>query len=117
MKTLIQKWINHNFSSGGVVGDDFKKFFREFKKSIQKECKEFNMELVSINRGHYYISGFLKKKEKYMYFSISDVRHFKDWHKKVYYRTVKHEKDYSRGSNHSTDLDNLFSKMDNLFSE
>ncbi len=67
--------------------------------------QQIGAELVSFNKGHYYVSGFIKREEKYVYFSISDVRHFPgSWVNDVLVRTAKHEKDYTGGANNRTEL-------------
>jgi len=107
MKT--DKYINYTFESSSVKTEEFKSFARAFKGDI-KELIQSDFELVSFSVGHFYISGFLKfnLNGKYIYFSISDVRHFPNqWRTNILVRTAEHEKDYTGGSNNYTTLENF----------
>jgi hypothetical protein len=57
-----------------------------------------------MNRGHFYLSGFFTKGEKIFYFSLSDVRGSdfvlgSGGDLDLLYRTAKHYKDWSGGTN------------------
>jgi len=106
---------NWEFSSGSTTGEDFKVFARKFKKFIKDHLPQ-KSELVSFLVGHYFISGFIQKDSKFVYFSISDVRHFPgQWENNVLIRTAKSEKDYTGGSNNYTGLLNFTSAVEKLF--
>ena len=95
------------FSSGSTKGEDFKRFARLFRNHIKKVIP-VGSKLVEFNVGHYYISGFVEKNSKFVYFSISDVRFFpEEWHDNILIRTAKYEKDYRGGSNGYTTLENF----------
>jgi hypothetical protein len=103
------KYINHNFESSTVKTSEFKSFARAFKGDI-KELIQNDFELVSFNTGHFQVSGFLKfnLNENYIYFSISDVRHFPNkWKTNILIRKAEHDKDFSGGSNNFTTLENF----------
>lgn len=113
----LKKFIGYRFSSGGVIGDDFKSFSAELRKHINALCKEHNMEMVSFNRGHYECSGFVKviDTDSYVYWSISDVRYWNDeWLNKVLYRTATGPKDYRGGQNMYCHLEQLGSSIVSL---
>ena len=109
---MIEKWLNYSFSSGVTTGEDFNIFFREIKKFIKKNLPS-EIELVKMDKNHYYFSGFLKNKKngKYIYFSVSDVRFFKDdWYYNVLVRTAKDENDYTGGCNNYCKITELGEK-------
>ena len=102
MANKMEKWLTHEFSSGGYTGEDFNKFARELKQEIKSQFGKAELELFLFTKGHYYISGFVfnPKTEKYAYFSISDVRYSRnEWWSNVLIRTAKNAKDYTGGFN------------------
>ncbi len=110
----LEKFKSWVFSSGGTTGEDFKVFARAFRSYVKKNLPP-NSILVSFNTGHYYISGFVKRGDKYVYFSISDVRHFSgSWIDDILIRTAKHEKDYTGGCNNSTTLEKFSLNVEQL---
>lgn len=103
------------FSSGPTTGADFQIFARLFRKCIRQTLPP-GTHLVNVSTGHYYISGFVQRGDKFVYFSISDVRHFPgEWHRNILVRTAKSEKDYTGGSNGYTALERFSDAMDRLF--
>lgn len=106
---LIKKWGNHTFSSGSYTWEDFNAFARSFKSSMKKLCDDMNLQLISFNKGHYYVSGFIMGPgPKYVYFSISDVRWNPEWTERwILIRTAQHAKDFTGGGNHMDYLDTL----------
>ena len=111
----IKNWLKWEFSSGSITGEDFKRFASDFKKEIKRRLP-VGAKLVQWNVGHYYISGFIKNEDnKYVYFSISDVRYFRnDWYNNILVRTAKDENDYTGGSNNFTSLENFTQKVAEL---
>lgn len=102
----MKKWKSHTFSSGTVIGDDFKSFSKDFKRNLNIQLRG-QARVVNYTVGHYYVSGFAEKDGKYVYFSLFDVRFFNDWHSRVLYRTATGPKDYTGGMNRFTSLDRL----------
>lgn len=102
--TAIDAFKNWEFSSGSTTGDDFKVFARLFRNYIKKQLP-MGSELVDFSRGHYDLSGFIRKNDKFVYFSISDVRYFPNaWCEEILIRTATSAKDYTGGSNNYTTL-------------
>ena len=102
------------FSSGGTIGDDFRVFTRLFKKQVGGSLPA-GARIVNFSRGHYYISGFIERDGRFVYFSMSDVRHFPGgWHDNILIRTAKSDKDYTGGSNCYTTLDNFQRNVETL---
>lgn len=114
---IIKNWGVVEFDSSSGNTEQYKKFAREFKKTIKEETKD-DFELVKFDVGAFYVSGFLKniaKPEKFIYFSISDVRHFRnEWHNHILIRTAENEKDYTGGPNHYTELSSFSENVSKL---
>ena len=103
----MQKWLKYEFSSGPIIGDDFKLFAKDFKETIKNKIPK-DAKIIKYNVNHYFISGFIKRNGKYAYFSTADVRHFTDeWYNNILIRTAKDLEDYTGGSNNFTSLDNF----------
>ena len=114
MKTT--KYINYNFESSCCKTKEFVQFSRDFKSDLKKLIGEDYM-LVSFGVGHFYLSGFIEKKNtgELVYFSTSDVRYFNnEWHNSLLIRTAKHIKDFSGGMNNFTNLKEIKEGLDRL---
>ena len=100
----LEGFRNWEFSSGGTTGQDFKIFARLFKKEIERQLPG-DVQLLKFSAGHYYVSGFIYRNNRYVYFSISDVRHFPGgWYDNILIRTAKSDGDYTGGCNNYTQL-------------
>jgi len=110
----LEGFKNWEFSSGGTTEKDFDTFARLFRLFIKKNLKK-GMELVNFGKGHYYLSGFIKRNSNFVYFSFSDVRYFPgEWYENILIRTARNEQDYTGGGNCSSKLQNLFSEIERL---
>lgn len=106
-KKGIDTWRGFRFESSSGLTDEFRVFYLDFKKYIKDECKKNGLEVVSIYRGHFFLSGFVKNPKTLLhaYFSISDVRYFPDdWTENILIRTAKRDKDFTGGANQNTSL-------------
>lgn len=102
--------------AGAYTSESYKKFERTYKNFLNRMCKNNGWELVNFSGSHYEFSCFIKNKDHYIYLSISDVRYFKgEWYKNILFRTAKHEKDYTGGTNHYVELHNLEYAIRSLF--
>ena len=102
------------FSSGTTTGVDFTIFYRLFIQSIKRSLPA-GTKLVNASKNHYCLSGFVQRENKFVYFSISDVRHFPEkWHKEILIRTAEHDKDYTGGSNGYTTLENFAREVERM---
>ena len=109
----IEKWVGYEFESSSGTTQEFLDFCKDFKKHIKQNLPD-GAELV-FNRGHFYVYGFVKRLDKYVYFSISDVRHFRDgWYNDILIRTAEGEKDFTGGSNSQTSLDKFKERVEYL---
>lgn len=112
----MKKWIGNDFESSSYKTPEFMSFARDFKSTVKKLVGS-EWELVNMNSGHFYMSGFLKNKAdgRLVYMSISDVRHFSDsWYSNILIRTAQHEKDYTGGSNNYSTLEKLLENINKL---
>jgi len=108
MKT--DKYVDIPFESSAVKTDQFKAFARDFRSDLVNMLKFSVWELVQINYGHFFISGFLHNEEtdQIVYFSMSDVRFFPNkWNESLLIRTAKSTNDYTGGVNKYTPFKDL----------
>jgi len=105
MKKYLGKGID---DYGGDVSPDYKSFERKYKDFLSNKAKEVNGELIKFNPSHYEFSCFIKRNDRFVYISISDVRYFKNgWYNNILIRTAQNEKDYHGGRNNYATLDNI----------
>ena len=103
MDKIYKKYQGHTIENGfSETSPDFKKFASYF--------------IV----GHYFISGFFRKNEKWAYFSFDECRNSpldftaKDCWKGFLLRTAKNSKDYTGGTNHYTNLKGFMPLLEQL---
>lgn len=104
---------------GGYTSDDYKSFSRKYRNLLKRLCKEKGYELVWFHDNHYEFTCMFKSGEKYIYFSISDVRYWKnEWFNQILVRYAINEKDYGgwHSVNDYTTLPELESKLESMFS-
>ena len=110
---MIQRWKNYPFQSASYLTDEFKSFVKDLKKYILSKLPP-GSELVNWSRGHFDASGFIKQGDKYVFFTVGDVR-FRNWFDEVLIRVAAHDRDYVGGSNHYVSLDNFHEGVQKLF--
>lgn len=109
MKRYLVKGID---DYGCTTSPDYRTFERKYKNYIKKVASENGGELVKFNPNHYEFSCFVKRNDKYVYISISDVRYFRNsWYNNILIRTATSDKDYKGGTNDYTSLDSLGQKI------
>lgn len=95
--------LRKGFVSSSGTTPEFLAFYRTFKKEWTAMLTVLGCTKIEIDKGHFYVSGFFTTKEgKIYYFSLSDVRSFRedDMHfGSLMYRTALHYKDYTGGRN------------------
>ena len=74
------------------------------KAFVKKILRDANFEDIKVSNGYYYFTGFAKKNNQTIYYSISDVRQNHN-HETLLIRTAKDYKDYTGGSNNFCSLD------------
>ena len=114
-KTL-QPFVHHVFSDGSYIGNDFASFNTKYRNAIKKLLPN-GYELHDWNRNHYECSAVIKDVEgRFIYMSISDVRYFpNEWAENILIRTMKHDKDWTGGTNYYTDLINFTKDIAKLY--
>jgi len=99
--------LRAGFQSSSGTTPEFLTFVRTFRSEFTKELKSIGATEIQIGKGHFYVSGFFTVNNQVWYFSVSDVRQMKyalecgyeNCTSQLMYRTAKHYKDYSGGSN------------------
>ena len=81
------------------------KAYSKEKSLVKKALRDANFEDIKVSNGYYYFSGFAKKNNKIIYYSLSDVRHYSNNHNPLLIRTAKDYKDFTGGSNNFCLLD------------
>lgn len=114
-KTL-QPFVGYRFSSGSYIGDDFKSFNTKYRNAIKKLLPN-GYEIHEWNRRHYDCSAVIKDNNgRFIYMSIPDVRYWpNEWAEDILIRTMKHDKDWTGGDNHTTDLVNFTKDIQKLY--
>lgn len=97
--------LKQGFESSSTLTPEFAQFYRTFKSEFTKELKSIGATDIVFSRGHFYISGFFTVDGQAWYFSISDVRGSEYRMPQLMYRTAKHYKDYTGGSNQWVDIE------------
>ena len=101
----FERWT---FTSGSTTGEDFREFAKLFFKHLNKVLKPKGLRLCACSTSHYYVCGFVtpdNSDKKFVYFSISDVRYFKNtWVNNILIRTAESDHDWTGGPNNNTTL-------------
>lgn len=113
---VMKKYLGYRFDGGAYTTPEYKSFETKYINYLKKICELNGWELTKANKSHFEFSAFIKNSDnKYVYFSISDVRYWQDgWYKSILIRTAKNDKDYTGGANHYTDLENLSNSIKTL---
>ena len=99
--------LKAGFVSSSQTTEEFKDFFKVFKREFSKELRSIGATNLKFSRGHFDVSGFFTVNEKIFYFSLSDVRGFEYGLRsnpysnmnQLLYRTAKDYKDFTGGGN------------------
>lgn len=81
------------------------KAYSKQRSIVRKALRDAKFEGIQISNGYYYFSGFARKNNKKIYFSISDVRHQGVVEERVLIRTARDYEDYTGGSNNFCGLE------------
>lgn len=122
MESIIKKYQNRTLEDwGSVMSADAKQFAKDFKRRLTHNAKIRKIEVVKFSTGHYDISGFLKKDNKYVYFSYNIPRYetpidlySKSCRSGFLVRKAEHDKDYTGGYNNFCNLSQLFDSVEYL---
>ncbi len=106
---------------GAYMSDEAKAFVRAFKSYLKRSLPD--CEVIGFKPNHYDTFGFIKKGARYIYVSYN----LRDNHPTmanfykagciggVLYRTAKHDKDYTGGSNNFSSINDLIENINKLF--
>ena len=114
MRNLYELYKDMKFISTCGKSKQCSQFGMDLKKALKNDLgAEYNVE-VSV--GHFYISGFVNKvgTDKYVYFSVEDLRDSDNGFGDVLFRSAESNKDYRGGSNHFCNLYELDVKIKEL---
>lgn len=111
----IHKWVGRQFVSSTTKTREFMAFCRDFK-SFVKENLPPGAELVKYNSGHFYVSGFIRRGNNYVYFSTPDVR-FSHWPCQILVRRAANDEDFTGGVNYYANCDNFRFIIDELLGQ
>lgn len=105
---------------GAQNSSDFLSFARKFKNYLKRSVSPYGIDVAEFYVGHYYISGFVEKEGKFVYFNYdfprgqkidTDVR---GCHGGVLIRTAKDVKDYRGGQNNFTSIARIGEDINSL---
>ncbi len=103
VEKMLAKYGNLPFVSSSVETPEFYILSKRLKATMQKDIEENfpNLEISVWSKGHFYISGFITRKNDgaIFYFNISDVRCWNVATSLILYRSARHLKDYFGGMN------------------
>lgn len=114
MKNLYELYKDMEFISTCGKSKQCSQFGMDLGKALKNDLgAEYNVE---INIGHFYISGFVNKvgTDKYVYFSVEDLRDMDNGFMNVLFRSAENNKDYRGGNNHFCKLYELDVKIKEL---
>ncbi len=104
----LKKYLNHNFISDWKVSNDYIMFQNLYIKYLKEIARKNNWKVIKINKNHYEFSSFLMCNNQIIYFSIPDVRYYKnDWFNKILIRIAHSENDYIGEQNNYCSLDRI----------
>lgn len=117
--TFIKNYNNKYLEdTGAYVSKGFNTFQNAFKREMKGIAESIGARLVSFNKGHYDMSGFIERDGHYVYFSYSRIldRSTPDLtsYGPMYCRTAKDAKDYCGGTNCNTSFKNCAEDIDRL---
>lgn len=130
IKGFIRKWNNRTLEDDGArVSKEFHSFQVGFMNTMRKIADSLGGELVNHSYGHYDMSGFIKRGDRYVYFHYDNCcgrggrTHIVLKEKSIYdygalcpmyCRTAANEKDYRGGNNNWTSLESCEELFDKL---
>ena len=131
LKAFIKKWHGRVLQDDGCyVSKEFKSFQTAFGNAMKKIAESLNAEVVDYSKGHYDMSGFIKRGEHYVYFSYSaslsgprsscilkDDDNFRGCCAPMLFRTAAHAKDYTGGINNFRSFEGCEELIDKLLNQ
>ena len=73
VRAFIRKWNGRTLQNdGSVVSKEYKSFQTAFINAMKKIAEGLHGEVVNVSKGHYDVSGFIKRGDKFVYFSYDN---------------------------------------------
>lgn len=116
----MEKWLDHQFSSGCDTGADYRAFQKDARTSLRQQAEAAGYELYQFNKNHYEFSAVLRDKKTgaFVYVSINDVRYSRnDWYTHVLYRTMQHDQDWRGSRNRFCQWPEILRVLENMRAE
>ncbi|MCK9467650.1 MAG: hypothetical protein M0P94_04970 [Candidatus Absconditabacterales bacterium] len=112
MSKKLQSIFEIEVGGGGHNTPGFNSMYRKATNEIKKLLSDVAEEF-KFNKGHFYFSGFFKRKSdgQAFYLSITDARFCID---KILIRTAKHYKDFTGGGNNYVSIPNFEVEAKNI---
>lgn len=114
MKTLRKLYDNMEFISTSGRSKQCSQFGADFKRALQNSLgNEFE---IDVRIGHFAIYGFVREidTDRFVYFSVEDLRDNDCGFNSVLYRTAENDTDYRGGHNNFCHLEDLDISIRNL---
>lgn len=117
MAKKVEDYLNHEFSTGTVPGEDYMAFQRTAKADLKKKAEAAGYILYAFIKNHYCFSAVLRDEQtgKFAYVSIQDVRgDAPEWYRWVLFRTMSHDRDWRGGNNNFCQWNELTDRLTTL---
>jgi hypothetical protein len=104
---LVNKYDGKNINAKPRT---FVMFQNAFLRALDAFAARVGGEVVKSSKGHWFVSAFIKRGDKYVYVYYSCVRgviNLSEYVFDMYCRTAKDAKDYCGGNNHFVTLETL----------
>jgi hypothetical protein len=130
LKAFIKKWHGRVLQDDGCrVSKEFHSFQVSFFNAMKKIAESIGAELVNRSYGHYDMSGFIKRGDKYVYFNYSSSlcggrtqvllkgNRYGEFYYPMYFRTAESDHDFRGGTNNFHSFEGCEELIDNLLSQ
>jgi hypothetical protein len=110
----VKSYIKQRFESSCSRTEQYAEFERACKRELNKQCVKLGINIHKFLPNHFEWSAVLEKGGKFVYVHMSDVRYW-DWYNDILIRTMKHDTDWTGGSNNTCSFDKIGEMADKLF--
>lgn len=128
VKAFIKKWNGRTLQDDGCrVSKEFHSFQIAFMNAMRKIADSLGGEVVNPHYGHYDMSGFIRRGDRYVYFSYSNALNYggrnfaaltenysRGCLPPMLIRTAAHDHDWTGGANNNTCFDGCEELIDKL---
>lgn len=122
MNTFKRKWNNKYIEDWhSVMSDEANEFVKDFIKMLNRQLGKEGVN-IEVEPGHYYLSGFLEKDNKYIYIAYDIPRggysidfSTTDYAEGVLYRAADNNHDYKGYTNNFSSIQDLPRKIMEMF--